>query len=59
MPAAQTRFFLAKALAQQGEIERSRDMLTELSSNFQGWSIPVWQQKCEQKLEAISSLEHK
>jgi tetratricopeptide (TPR) repeat protein len=57
VPAAQTRFYLAQALAQKGEIERSREMLTELSSQFQGWSIPVWQKKCEQEFEALSSLE--
>ena len=56
MPAAQTRFYLAQVLAQNGEVERSREMFTELNSHFQDWSIPVWQQKCEQELEALSSL---
>jgi class 3 adenylate cyclase/tetratricopeptide (TPR) repeat protein len=57
VPTAQTRFYLAQILAQKGEVERSREMLTELSRQFQSWSIPVWQKKCEQELEALSSLE--
>jgi tetratricopeptide (TPR) repeat protein len=57
VPAAQTRFYLAKVLAQKGEVERSREVLTELSNYFQGWSIPVWQQKCEQELADLPSLE--
>ncbi|MGD9045676.1 MAG: adenylate/guanylate cyclase domain-containing protein [Desulfobacterales bacterium] len=59
VPAAQTRFYLAQVLAQTGEIERSRSLLTELHSDFQGWGIAVWQQKCEQELEALASLEKK
>jgi class 3 adenylate cyclase/tetratricopeptide (TPR) repeat protein len=54
--AAQTRFYLAQMLAQKGEVERSRSLLTELFDQFQGWGIPVWQQKCEQELEALASL---
>ena len=57
VPAAQTRFYLAQVLAQKGEVERSREVLTELSNYFQGWSIPVWQQKCEQELAGLPSLE--
>jgi tetratricopeptide (TPR) repeat protein len=57
VPAAQTRLYLAQVLAKKGEIERSRETLTDLLSHFQGWSIPVWQQKCEQELETLSSLE--
>jgi class 3 adenylate cyclase/tetratricopeptide (TPR) repeat protein len=53
--AAQTRFYLAQMLAQKGEVERSRSLLTELHSQFQSWDIPVWQQKCEQELEALDS----
>ncbi len=53
--AAQTRFYLAQMLAQKGEVERSRSLLTELRSQFQSWGIPVWQQKCEQELEALDS----
>ncbi len=52
---AQTRFYLAQMLAQKGEVERSRSLLTEVRSQFQNWGIPVWQQKCEQELEASDS----
>jgi tetratricopeptide (TPR) repeat protein len=45
VPAAQTHFYLAQVLAQKGEVERSRSLLTELRSEFQSWLIPVWQQK--------------
>jgi class 3 adenylate cyclase/tetratricopeptide (TPR) repeat protein/ribosomal protein L40E len=55
VPAARTHFYLAQLLAQKGETERSRSLLTELRSQFQGWGIPVWQQKCEQELEALDS----
>ncbi len=56
IPAAQTRFYLARMLARQGQIRRAREMLTELRSNFQSWSIPVWQKKCEKELEIIAAL---
>jgi len=56
VPAAQTRYYLAQVLARKGEVERSREMLTELSRQFQIWSIPVWQLKCKRELEALSSL---
>jgi tetratricopeptide (TPR) repeat protein len=56
VPAAQTRFYLAQVLAQKGEAERSRSLLTELRSQFQSWGIPVWQQKCEQALEVLKNL---
>jgi len=57
VPAAQTRFYLALVLAQKGEIERSRFLLTELRSDFQNWGIDVWQKKCEQELEILASME--
>jgi tetratricopeptide (TPR) repeat protein len=53
--AAQTRFYLAQMLAQKGEVEPSRSLLTELRSQFQSWGIPVWQQRCEQELQVIDS----
>lgn len=53
VPAAQTRYYLARMLARKGEVGRTREILTELRSHFQSWSIPVWQQKCEQELEAL------
>ena len=55
--AAQTRFYLAQVLAQKGEVERSRSLISELRSQFQNWSVPVWKQKCEQELETMSSFE--
>ncbi len=51
--AAQTRFYLAQLLAKKGELERSRSMLSEIRDQFQDWSVPFWQQKCEKALEAI------
>jgi len=51
--AAQTRFYLAQMLAQKGEVDRSRSLLAEIRSHFQDWDVPVWQQKCEQALEAL------
>jgi hypothetical protein len=53
VPPAQTRFYLAQALAQKGEVERSRPLLTELRSQFRNWGISAWEQKCEQELEAL------
>jgi len=55
VPAAQTHYHLARMRARKGEAGRSRDMLTELRSQFQSWRIPIWQQKCEQELEALDS----
>ena len=42
VPAAQTRFYPAQALAQKGVVKRSRSLLTELRSEFQNWGIDVW-----------------
>jgi class 3 adenylate cyclase/tetratricopeptide (TPR) repeat protein len=55
VPAAQTRFYLARVLAQKGKVERSCSLLTELRSQFQGWGIPVWKKKCERELKALDS----
>jgi tetratricopeptide (TPR) repeat protein len=55
--AAQTRYYMARMLARKGEVRHTREMLTELRNHFQSWGIPVWQQKCELELEALSSLE--
>jgi tetratricopeptide (TPR) repeat protein len=57
VPAAQTRYYLAQMLGRKGEVERAREMLIGLRNHFQSWSIPVWQQKCEQELETLPSLE--
>ena len=56
VPAAQTRYYLARVLARKGEIESSREILTEISTRFQNWGIPVWQKKCEKELEDLPSL---
>ena len=55
VPAAQTRFYLAQLLAQKGEVERSRSLLSEIRDQFHDWDISVWQQKCEQALEALEN----
>ena len=51
VPAAQTRYYLAKTLARKGDAERSLKMFTDLHSKFQSWDISVWQQRCKQELE--------
>ena len=51
VPAAQTRYYLAKMLARKGDSERSLKMFTDLHSNFQSLDLSVWQQKCKQELE--------
>jgi len=56
VPAAQTRFYLARMLAQKGEVERSRSLLSEIRDQFHDWDISVWQQKCEQALGALENL---
>ncbi len=53
VPAAQTRYYLARMLAHKGEVESTREMLTELRSQFRNWGISAWKQKCEQELEAL------
>ena len=45
-----------KILSQRDRIEGEREMLTELQSHFQSWSIPVWQKRCGQELEILKSL---
>jgi tetratricopeptide (TPR) repeat protein len=55
VPAAQTRYHLARMFVRKGEAGRAREILTELGSQFQGWDISVWQQKCEQELEVLDS----
>jgi tetratricopeptide (TPR) repeat protein len=51
VPAAQTRYYLAKTLARKGEADRSFKMFTDLHSGFQNWDLFVWQQRCKQELE--------
>jgi tetratricopeptide (TPR) repeat protein len=57
VPAAQTSYYLARMLGRKVEVGRARKILTELHSHFQSMGIPVWQQKCEQELETLASLE--
>jgi tetratricopeptide (TPR) repeat protein len=57
VPPAQTRYHLAQMLARKGEVERARDMLIGLRKQFKSWGIPVWQQKCEQELETLATVE--
>jgi class 3 adenylate cyclase/tetratricopeptide (TPR) repeat protein len=52
--AAQTKYYLAQMLAQEGEIERSRDILSDLRDMFENWVIPFWQSKCDQALDTIN-----
>jgi tetratricopeptide (TPR) repeat protein len=55
VPAAQTRYHLARTLARKGEAGRPHRIFTQLRRQFQSWGIPVWQQKCEQELEVLDS----
>ena len=57
VPAAQTRFYLGQMFVRLGENGRACEMFTELRSLFQSWNIPVWQQKCEQELGTLASLQ--
>ena len=57
VPAAQTSYYLARMLGRKVEVGRARKILTELHSHFQSMGIPIWQQKCEQELETLASLE--
>jgi hypothetical protein len=51
VPAAQTRYYLAKLIAQAGDLSRAFEMFTDLSSFFETCNIPVWQHKCRRELE--------
>jgi hypothetical protein len=44
-------------LACKGEVGPAREMLIDLCECFQSWRVPVWQRKCEQELEALTSSE--
>jgi len=55
VPAAHTRYYLARMLAHKGEIGRTRKILTELRNFFQSWNIPVWQKRCEQEFDTLLS----
>jgi class 3 adenylate cyclase/tetratricopeptide (TPR) repeat protein len=51
VPAAQTRFHLAKMLFRKGDSENAYRLLTNLRNCFQKYDIPVWRKKCEYALE--------
>jgi len=51
VPAAQTRYYLSKLLAQEEDTEGSHKIITNLSNKFREWDIPIWHKKCEQELE--------
>ena len=51
VPAAQTRFHLAKMLFRKGDSESAYRLLTNLLDCFQKYDIPVWRKKCEYALE--------
>jgi class 3 adenylate cyclase/tetratricopeptide (TPR) repeat protein len=51
--AAQTRFYLAKMLAKRNETKRSIFLLNELSTKFEDWHIPFWQEKCKEALALL------
>ncbi len=52
--ASQTSYYLAQILRIRGKVERAQEMLIGLRDNFRSWSIPKWQQKCEQELETVA-----
>jgi tetratricopeptide (TPR) repeat protein len=52
VPAAQTRYYLARMFACKDEAERACEMLTEDIRDFQSWDIPVWSQRCEKEFDA-------
>jgi class 3 adenylate cyclase/tetratricopeptide (TPR) repeat protein len=53
VPAAQTRYHLARNLAYKDEKTKSRKLLTKLSDQFDNWDIQVWKDKCSEALSAF------
>jgi tetratricopeptide (TPR) repeat protein len=51
VPAAQTRYYLAKILARKGDSKRALEILSEVLNHFKNWDIPVWQKMCLRELE--------
>ncbi len=51
VPAAQTRFYLAKMFFRKGDSDRAHKMMTDLRNCFEKYEIPVWRQKCDHELE--------
>ena len=54
VPAAQTRYHLARLLVRKGEANRSRERLTSLRKQFKQWGLPVWEKKCRQALADLA-----
>ena len=53
VPAAQTRYHLARTLHQNGDKAQSHQMLMDLLDQFESWNIPSWRDKCSEALEAF------
>ena len=53
VPAAQTRYHLARNLAYKDEKAKSMKLLTKLSDQFDNWDIQVWKEKCSEALSAF------
>jgi tetratricopeptide (TPR) repeat protein len=51
VPAAQTRYYLAKNMMHRGDEKGSIDVFEKLHNSFQEWGISVWANKCKQELE--------
>lgn len=51
VPAAQTRFHLAKMLYRKGDADKAHEILTSLCNYFDKYDIPVWRKKCEREIE--------
>ena len=46
VPAAQTRYWLARVQAERGDLRTARAGLRDLEHRFEVWGIPVWARKC-------------
>jgi class 3 adenylate cyclase/tetratricopeptide (TPR) repeat protein len=51
VPAAQTKYYLAKFMTQQGDEKDSNNIFTNLYESFQKWGIFAWEKKCERERE--------
>ena len=57
VPAAQTRYYLARMLARKGDVDRARELLAKLEKHFREWIIPVWEGKCRQAITELPKHE--
>jgi tetratricopeptide (TPR) repeat protein len=55
--AAQTRFYLAQALAAKGDVGHARSLHAALREQFATWGIPVWRVKAVRELAALEAGE--